>query len=512
MKPHPQSLRQRLGGILPLQLQGEEGAPAVVHRMPSRRIEAQPSGGKGLLIPLFVCATLAAVTCRAQPLVPILPELTVTRSTSGQFIAQREPLLPPSPVAPSLANNPNYIRLETSLLPVACERIKSFLYREIGAPPTWRGRILVGLYPAQTAQDRVTITPEQFTDGWQYHVMLPNPIERNRYIQGLVQVLLVEMANRGSRGRSAEIPLWLSEGLAQQLLYAYTNQIFVPIPEETSGTIKMAVIHIDARRQNPLEQAHLRLRGGNVLTFQQLSWPSAEQLVGEGWDLYAASAQLFVVELLSLPGGRECLRQMIAELPQFYNWQFAFLHAFRAHFQRPLDVEKWWALQAVRFTGLELTETWSAAESWQKLDEIIRPRVQIRVGTNDLPMQAEVSLQSMIREWEQPRLAQTLRLKLSELSVLRIRVATNVAPVLDDYRQTLQIYLQKLDQAGSFPLFRKKADEDRAAQEAIARFDALDAQRGGLRPVEKPKFATPPNAAPTNALPTAAVPWLRRSF
>jgi hypothetical protein len=504
MKSHP-SLR------FP-HLRRRHGLPPLAGTMLSSGVGALPLGCRTLAILLFGSAALGTFTGLAQPLVPLLPELNVTRSTSGQFVAQREPRLPPSPVAAPLANNPNYIKLESTLLPVGCERIKNFLYREISAPMTWRGRILVGLYPAQTAQDRVTITPEQFTDNWQYHVMLPNPVERNRYVQGLVQALLLEIANRGSRGRSAEIPIWLSEGLSQQLLYAYTNQIFVPIPEEASGTIKMAVVHIDARRQNPLELAHRRLRGGNALTFQQLSWPSADQLTGEGWDLYAASAQLFVVELMSLPGGPDCLRQMIAELPQFYNWQFAFLHAFRAHFQRPLDVEKWWALQAVRFTGLELTETWSAAESWQKLDEIIRPRVQIRVGTNDLPMQAEVSLQTMIREWEQPRQAQTLRLKLSELSVLHIRVATNVAPVLDEYRQTLQIYLQKLDAAGSFPLFRKKADEDRAAQEAIARFDALDAQRGGLRPVEKPKFATPPNAAPTNSAPTAAVPRLRRSF
>jgi hypothetical protein len=464
-------------------------------------IGARPSGCRTPLMLLLAWA-LGIGTGLAQPL---MPEITVTRSTSGQFIAQREPLMPPSPVAGSLANNQNYAKLESSLLPVACERVKNYLYREIGAPLTWRGRIVVGLYPAQSAQDRVTVTPEQFTDGWQYHVMLPNPVERGRYVQGLVQVLLLEMANRGTRGRTAEIPIWLSEGLSQQLLYAYTNQIFVPTPENTSGSIKMAVINIDARRQNPLALAHQRLRGGTALTFQELSWPSSEQLSGEGWDLYAASAQLFVVNLLSLPGGADCLRQMIAELPQFYNWQFAFLDAFRAHFQRPLDVEKWWALQVVRFTGLELTETWPAAESWQKLNEIIRPRVQIRAETNDLPMQAEVSLQTMIRDWEQPRQAQTLRLKLSELSVLRIRIAPPVVPVLDEYRQTLMLYLQKLDQAGSFPLFRKKADEDRAAQEAIARLDALDAQRGGLRPSQNSKFATPPNPAPTNAVPTAAV-------
>ena len=49
-------------------------------------------------------------------------------------------------------------------------------------------------------------------------------------------------------------------------------------------------------------------------------------------------------ELLRLPDGRACLQRMLAQLPQHYNWQFAFLEAFHARFERPLDVEKWWAL------------------------------------------------------------------------------------------------------------------------------------------------------------------------
>jgi len=36
---------------------------------------------------------------------------------------------------------------------------------------------------------------------------------------------------------------------------------------------------------------------------------------------------------------------------QYYNWQFAFLQAFSATFQQPLDVEKWWSLQLLHFTG-----------------------------------------------------------------------------------------------------------------------------------------------------------------
>jgi hypothetical protein len=439
---------------------------------------------------LVLCWLVWHGTVRAQL---VAPEARTTRSTSGQFSVLRESAMAASPVAALLETDRSFVKLDPTLLPVSCERVKGALLSELGAPTAWLGKIIVGLYPATSPVDRVAITPEQFPDGWQYYVMLPNPVGRARYVQGLVQVLLLEMANRNTRGHTAEIPMWLSEGLAQQLLFAYTNQIFLPVPEDSSSGIKFAITYVDARRANPLEQAHRLLRAGTPLTFQQLSWPTSEQLAGEAWDLYAGSAQLFVNALLGLRGGAESLRAMIAELPQHYNWQFAFLHAFRAYFQRPLDVEKWWALQVVRFRGLELTETWPLDESWQKLDEILRPRVQIRLDTNDLPMHADVTLQTMLRDWEQPRQAQTLRLKLDELSVLRVRVAPQVVPVLDDYRQTLQIYLQKYGQAGTLPPFRKKADQDHAVEEALKRLDALDAVRGGLRPLEKP---APPNPGP----------------
>jgi len=52
-----------------------------------------------------------------------------------------------------------------------------------------------------------------------------------------------------------------------------------------------------------------------------------------------------------LENGRACLREMLAQLPAFYNWQFAFLKGFQPWFQRPLDVEKWWALTVVRLPG-----------------------------------------------------------------------------------------------------------------------------------------------------------------
>jgi len=48
-------------------------------------------------------------------------------------------------------------------------------------------------------------------------------------------------------------------------------------------------------------------------------------------------------------------------------------------------VEKWWALQTVYFTGRDITHTWAAAESWQKLEAAIRIRAHVRAAPDQLP-------------------------------------------------------------------------------------------------------------------------------
>src|SRR5205085_591999 len=125
--------------------------------------------------------------------------------------------------------------------------------------------------------------------------------------------------------------------------------------------------NVSARRDSPLEQAHKTLQSRPPLSFHELSWPLEEQWFGEASEVYRASSQLFLSQLLRLEGGRSALRAMLVELPQRYNWQFAFLNAFHAHFQCTLDVEKWWALQTLHFGGRDLVaQTWPFEESWQK--------------------------------------------------------------------------------------------------------------------------------------------------
>ena len=317
---------------------------------------------------------------------PANPDLVSARSHSGQFIvyAGRASTLP-SPGS-KLATSQNFVQLEPTLATVSCERIKQALRRELGATAPWRGNIYLVLYPARGPGDTITITSERFKGGWQYRVDFPDVVERSRYVRVVVQVLLLELANRTAEARAAEIPLWLVEGFSQLLLASNEAEIILPPPRATANRVNFSATLVKARKETLLEQAQKKLRGRPPLTFEKLSWPAEDEWSGDTGDLYSGSAQLFVGELLRLPDGRACLRTMLAQLPQHYNWQFAFLRAFHAYFERPLDVEKWWALSLARASGRGLAQTWSLEESWQKLDQTLHSAVQVRTGANELPL------------------------------------------------------------------------------------------------------------------------------
>jgi hypothetical protein len=230
------------------------------------------------------------------------------------------------------------------------------------------------------------------------------------------------------------------------------------------------------------------------LSFQELSWPTADQLGVTVSDIYRDSAQLFVDRLLDFKDGRACLRAMLEVLPEHYNWQFAFLRAFSSHFQRPLDIEKWWTLQIVHFTGRDLNQTWPREDSWHKLDELIRSSVQVRFGTNDLPVHTEVPLQTIVGEWDAPRQTQALQAKLRELELLRPRIAQEFVPLVDQYRTVLATYLQNREHPGSVLPFRKKAAVRHITDEAIQQLAALEQQRISLQPPAQK--TEPPDSKP----------------
>jgi hypothetical protein len=416
--------------------------------------------------------------------VPAREPIRVSNSRSGQFVL---PLVPPRPVnrSAALEKDPRLTPLDFRFLPVSCERVKELLWRELGATAPWRGKIFVTVYAATAADDPITIASERFRDGWQYRVELPDLLERTRFARAIVQVLLLEMANRNAGAHSAEIPGWLTEGLSRQLLASSKVELMLAPPQTSANGLLLTSVHKSQVQENPLAEAHKRLSKEPPLSFQQICWPASEQVTGEAWDVYSCSAQLFVSDLLDLRGGKQCMRAMLAELPQHYNWQLAFFHTFQPYFQNTVDVEKWWALQLVHFTGRELTEAWDAEKGWHKLNQAVRSEVQVRIGTNEMPLHVEAKLQTVLQEWDDTRQLPALRAKLAELGMLRPRLGTNLAPVLDEYCRILNDYLNERAHPGFVLPLRKGTVRRHAEDVAVKQLDAVDERLAALRPAEK---------------------------
>ncbi|MSU59504.1 MAG: hypothetical protein EXS35_15260 [Pedosphaera sp.] len=427
-------------------------------------------------------------------------EATGARSVSGQFTVHVEPAVRSFARAPEFANDANLIKLEAPLVITSCERIKQWLTGELGDKSQWRGKIFISLHPAQTADDEITFTTERFKGSWAYRLDVPNPVNRTRFVRAVVLALLQERANRNARDRSAEIPLWLTEGFAQQLLASRSREVFLVPPPVAVGrfTPNPSGTLVETRRTSSVAAARRDLGERVPLTLEALSWPKEDQLAGPDAAAYSQTARLFVAELLSFKDGRDCLRALLAELPSYLNWQTAFLRAFQPHFQRQLDVEKWWTLSVANRTGREAGATWLPEESWRRLDEMLRVSIAVRGAKTEMPLAAEVPLITVVRDWDFMRQTPVLRAKLKELDFARQRVAEEILPLVDDYRRVLANYLDHRGRAG-LALTGARGNIPAAKtflQDTLKQLEALEARRQEMKP------AAAVSAAPTGSPPS----------
>jgi hypothetical protein len=452
---------------------------------------------------LCIVATLftlawAAMSTRAQRPAASEPVL----STSGQFIVHAPHSSAPA-ASSALTGDNKLVRLEPALVSVSCERIKQALLRDIGPSASWRGRIYVDVRSARGRGQPVTITSERFKNGWQYRVELPELVERDRYTRAILQVLLLELANRGSSGRLAEVPVWLSEGLTQRLLASKDFDIILPPPHDRVNGLNFTAKTVLEKKEDPVARARQQLHGQAPLTFDQLSWQAQDELSGPGTELYRASAQLFVGELLRLRDGRACIAAMLSRLPRYYNWQLTFLDAFSAHFERLLDVEKWWALCCVQSPERELARRVPGEATWDDLDQALLAQPQLRAAGDASSGSVQVTLQAIIREWPRVQQRQALSAKIQDLGLLRPRLSPDLTVLVNEYCQAIDVYLQSPYWSKPPTSIGKKAALSSVAQEALQRLDALDARRGALRPVQK--TPDPDDAASQSKTPVASV-------
>ncbi|MCX8091432.1 MAG: hypothetical protein N3I86_10990 [Verrucomicrobiae bacterium] len=444
---------------------------------------------------------LSAALVRGGTPDPLLqPPGGVARSASGQFIAygvaNRD-----TPLARQLAGEENFLPLEPALVVVACERIKQALATALHDRTPWQGKIFLVAHPARTAEEAVTLVAERIRGGWQYRLELPDPIERTRLARALVHALLRERAGRGAREHAPDVPAWLAEGLTEHLMQTRGMELLPPAPRWQVGGLTLTPLNVSGRWRDPLDEARRRLREQPPSTFEELSWPGSEQLEGPDAAAFRANAQVFVTELLRLPEGPARLNAMLDQLAVCYNWQTAFFRAFDPLFQRPIDVEKWWALQITHYTGRDLTRTWSLPVSWARLEEALRVPVEVRRRREELPVAATVPLSTVLREWPFARQETALRERLRALDLLRLRVAQELVGLVDEYRRLLALYLDRrarlgLDAPG---VTRPSLDARLLVRETLQRLDELEAMRERLRPLPEGRAGT--NAPPAEASP-----------
>jgi hypothetical protein len=429
----------------------------------------------GLLV-LLSAALFFFTVARAQ--MPLLDPASMRSSVSGQFVVIGADAIPSSARPPIAFTNAGFVRLEPALLAISAERVKQPIWRQLGVGPAmpWRGRIFLALHPAVSPDENVTIISARFNGVWNYRVELPDVLSRARLTRALTGAVLLELANRDNPAdHAAEIPAWLTEGLAQQLLSDTPEMIVSPPDRAVNGMLENRSA-ID-RGVDALATAWTVLQDHRALTFEQLSWPDDAQLNDDDGGIYRASAQLFVNKLLGLNQGPEHLRAMLQLLPRYYNWQTAFRAAFAADFPRPVDLEKWWDLQAAGFAVRGAGPLWTPAASRDELDGILSVPVEMRSASNNLPVHAAISLQAVIRNFDFNQQTLVLKTKLRDLQLAQWRMAPQSVGLTDAYHRTLADYLGGRN--GVAPSGTKVAD-------TLKRLDALDAQRRNMESAAEP--------------------------
>jgi len=415
-------------------------------------------------------------------------------SVSGQFIVIGPAPASPPTFLPGTAANTNLVRLEPAVLLVSAERIKQSLWRELGiaANAPWQGKIFLILHPAQSPDEDVVIVSQPFLNGRDYRIQLPDVLSQTRFLRALTDALLLELANRNATGtRTAEIPAWLTDGLAQQLADSGLPEIVLSAPGKLVNGVPQSRTVATRRGLDPLADARRVLRDHAALTFAQLNWPTEAQLGGDDGGAYRRSAELFVSELLDLKSGPAHLRAMLAALPGCYNWQTAFQTAFRENFPRPLDVEKWWALQVVSFVAHDPGPRWTPDVSREKLDEILSVPVEVWTASNALPARTEVSLQAAIRNFEPSRQTAILETKLRDLELALLRMAPPLAALTDDYRLAIAGYLGQNPETRPPPWSKHPLPPKTSLRATLKKLDDLDLRRQAIEASIKPDVFTP---------------------
>jgi len=402
-------------------------------------------------------------------------------SVSGQFfISSTEGTSQPySSLNPT--GDTNIIQLKPTLLAISAERFKISLWHQLGIEPdaSWSGKIFLAMHPARSLDETETITIMPFLDHWNYRIDLPDVLSKTRYARLLSGVLLLEIANRHARpgGRAAEIPSWLVDGLARQILAEDGEKVLLAIPLQKGRELPAGRLNQLERGIDSLAPARQILQNNSALTFDQLSWPTDSQMNGADGGIYYASTQLFLTELLQLKNGKEKLHSMVADLANHLNWQIAFFRAFAPDFKNQVAVDKWWALRVVNFVSHSNGPRWTTETTIARMRELLSVPVEFRNGSNSLPSHADVSLQIALQNLNPEQRESVVRTKARDFALIELRLTPPFGELADAYRVALEDFLGESRNVGRPSVMNKHiapVTRKSTVADTIKRLNSLD--------------------------------------
>ena len=379
------------------------------------------------------------------------------------------------------------IVLSPELLAVSAERIKDGVLEQLGTTDRGRAKIRFNFAPGKSDPNKFYVDSRRFTNGWSYRVTISPKIRRQVWLRGCVGIFLLEMANRMAGERSAEVPIWMIDGIATELSQSalvdlspsFTDQIQVGGSNPGLGRVI-----VPQRTEDPLIGTRRFLAQNIPVSVSELFFPTQQHLGGNKTAVYQRSAHFFFRQLASLRAGKASLQLFISSLSSHLNWQQAFFPSFQEQFTSMLEVEKWWSVALTDLTQLTPISSWSIPASLSYLDRILMPAALVGQKRDELAQRQNFTLQQVMAQWAFEDQSPTLEQIMSRLRVLYIYAAPQLQNVIQGYLNTIQTYLTQRSEVG-FESKRRgtgRLRADKVIRQARKQLNQLDSQRQRLRP------------------------------
>ena len=421
-------------------------------------------------------------------------------SASGQILVRWMDQFRVPPYLTQDEVNAGIIVLSPELVTVSAERIKTGVLLQLGMTDRWRGKIRFNFDSGKSNPNQFYVDSRRFTNGWRYQVTISPKIRREVWVRGCVALHLLEIANRMATERSAEVPIWLIEGITSELIQtalvdlspSFTDQIQVGGTNPGLGRIIPT-----QQRQDPLIGTRTFLGRNVPVSVSELFFPTQEHINGTKKQIYQRSAHFFFRHLVNLRAGKASIEHFLASLSSHLNWQQAFFPSFQEHFSSMLEVEKWWSVALTDLTQLAPISSWTVAASLSYLDRILMPAALVGQQRDEIAQRQNFTLQKLIAQWNYNDQRPTLERIQNRLRVLSIYAAPSLRPVIQGYQEAVSTYLSKRREVGFEPRRRgqTRLRADQVVSETQGKLNKLDTQRQALRPkaanIQRPATSKP---------------------